>query len=164
MTIDLNRLKNMSQKELIDLAQQTNAPHHHKNSKETLIDNIINKVMESTLNTPEKEKTQKAADVKIKEPVFLSEQELEATLAPTKERQKAFSTSYDHEARCVVLIYNDGRYKHSETMSLSCPLSKFKRKAAEIAKGPLLLPTHRPQDWGRLGAGGKNAYTEVVLG
>ncbi len=159
MTIDLNRLKTMNKEELITLAKQTNTPYHHNNSNEKLMENIINKVMESTTNTPKApEQTEK------KETVFLSEEELEAVFAPIKERYKAFSTVYDHEAKCVTMRYNDGRYKHAETMSLSCPITKFTRKATEIAKGPLRLPTHRADDFERLGASGKNEYTQVVLG
>lgn len=160
MTIDLNRLKTMNKEELITLAKQTNTPYHHNNSNEKLVENIINKVMESTTSqTKAPEQTEK------KEAVFLTEEELEVVFAPIKERYKAFSTVYDHEAKCVTMRYYDGRYKHAETMSLSCPITKFKRKAPEIAKGPLVLPTHRTEDWERLGtANGKNAYTAVVLG
>lgn len=160
MTIDLNRLKSMTQNELINIARQVNAPHHHKNSPETLIENIINKVMEQSLNRPDKPEEPKIK----KEAVFLSEDELESALASIKERKKAFSTVYDHENKCVTLKYNDGRYKHSETMSLSCSLPKFIRKATEISKGPLVLISHKTEDWGHLGGNAaKNQYTETVL-
>ena len=160
MTIDLNRLKDMTQKELVQLAKETNAPHHHMNAKEKLIESITNKVFEKP-----KQVAKEAKPAEVKESIFLTEQELEEIFAPIKERYKAFSTVYDHEANCVTMRYNDGRYKHAETMSLSCPITKFKRKAQEIAKGPLLLPTHREQDWERLGtSNGKNAYTSAVLG
>ncbi len=160
MTIDLNRLKTMKREELVELAQQVGAPFHHKNSVETLVENIINKTMEQTFQKPKED----AAVAIKKEAVFISEEELEAVLESIKARHKAFSTVYDHESRSVTLRYNDGRHKHAETMSLSCPMVKFKRKAAEIAKGPLLLPTHREQDWEKISVNGKNAYTNVVLG
>ena len=160
MTIDLNRLKDLSQKELIQVAKETNTPHHHKNAKEKLIENITNKVFESTLKKPEI----KTESKEIKDSIFLTEDELEAVFAPIKAQRPAFSTVYDHESNCVTLRYNDGRYKHSETMNLSCPLTKFKRKAQEIVKGPLLMPTHNERDFERLGANGKNAYTTAVLG
>ena len=161
MTINLNRLKEMESAELVDLAKQLNAPHHHKNSKETLIENIINKVMEQSLTH---------ADTQVKKPkeilvdIFLTEAELEAKFAPIKEKYKAFSTAYDHESRCVTLRYNDGRYRHAETMSLSCPMTKFMRKAQEIAKGPLILRGHNQEDFGRIPVNEKSLYTQVVMG
>lgn len=164
MTIDLNRLKKMETPELQTLAKQLQAIYHHKHTKETLIENIINKVMEQSIVHPDKERKTEEAEEKpsVK---FLTESEIEASLASLKERKSAFSTVYNHEDKCVVLRYFDGRYRHSETMSLSCPLTKIVRKATEIARGPLILPTHRSEDWERLGNGaGKNAYTEVVLG
>jgi len=127
----------MSREELVRLAKETNTPHHHKNTKEKLIEGITNKVFEKP------KQAEKKAEPGIKETIFLTEDELEVAFAPIKAQRAAFSTVYDHEARCVTMRYNDGRYKHAETMSLSCPLTKFKRKAAEIAKGPLLMPTHR---------------------
>ncbi len=158
MTIDLNRLKDMTQKELVQLAKETNTPHHHMNAKAKLIESITNKVFEKPKQTEVK-------PVEKKNSIFLTEDELEAVFAPIKAQRAAFTTVYDHEANCVTMRYNDGRYKHAETMSLSCPLTKFKRKAQEIAKGPLLMPTHRTEDWERLGSSsGKNAYTAVVLG
>lgn len=160
MTIDLNRLKSMSQAELVDLAKQLNAPHHHKNGAETLIENIINKVMEQSLNHADKQ-LDKPAEKPVS--VFLTEAELEAKLAPVKERYKAFSTVYNHDDKCVTLRYNDGRYRHSETMSLSCPLTKFIRKAGEIAKGPLVLRGHNPEDFGRIPVNEKSQYTQVVM-
>ncbi len=160
MTIDLNRLNDLDQKQLLQLAKETNAPHHHKHTKEKLIESITNKVFETTANKPVKTEAQEP-----KQTIFLTEAELEAAFAPIKAARPAFSTVYDHENNCVTMRYNDGRYKHAETMNLSCPLTKFKRKAAEIAKGPLLMPTHRTEDWERLGSSqGKNAYTAVVLG
>lgn len=162
MTVDLNRLKTMSREELIDIARQVNAPHHHKNTPKTLVENIINTVMRQSLDHADKQVPDKP--LKSKEPVFITEAELEAAFAPVKERYKAFSTIYDHESRCVVLRYNDGRYKHSETMSLSCSLPKFMRKATEIAKGPLVLRGMRKEDWDSLGGiNPKNNYTETVL-
>ena len=163
MTINLNRLKEMESAELVDLAKQLNAPHHHKNSKETLIENIINKVMEQSLTHADVEQKDIAP---VKPPVvFLTEQELEAALAPIKEKKPAFSTAYDHESKCVSLRYNDGRYKHAETMSLSCSLPKFVRKATEISKGPLVLRGHNQEDFGRIAVNNENsAYTQTVLG
>lgn len=159
MTIDINRLKAMDRAELVQLAKETNTPHHHKNTKEKLIESITNKVFEKPKQIEQKVESTPT------QTVFLTEEELEAAFAPIKAQRAAFSTVYDHEARCVTMRYFDGRYRHAETMSLSCPLTKFKRKAAEIAKGPLLLPTHRTEDWERLGSSsGKNAYTAVVLG
>lgn len=159
MTIDLNRLKVMSREELVQLAKETNTPHHHNNTKEKLIEGITNKVFEKP------KQTEKKVELESQETIFLTEEELEAVFAPIKASRPAFSTVYDHESNCVTMRYNDGRYRHAETMNLSCPMTKFKRKAAEIAKGPLLMPTHRTEDWERLGASsGKNAYTAVVLG
>jgi len=158
----MNRLKDMSQPELVKLAKETNTPYHYKNSKEKLIENITNKIFEK----PKQAEKKVAAEIKeLAEPAFLTESELEEIFAPIKETRKAFSTVYDHEAKCVTMRYNDGRHKHAETMSLSCPITKFKRKALEIAKGPLRLTTHRSEDWEQLGsARGNNAYTGVVLG
>ncbi len=161
MTVDFNRLKSMKKEELLDLARQLNAPNHHNNSAETLMENIINKVMEQSINHPDQQK--QPDEFKAKEAVFLTEQQVEEAFAPIKERYKAFSTVYDHEAKCVIMRYNDGRYKHSETMSLSCSLPKFIRKAHEIAKGPLVMRGLRQEDWGHLGGSDKNRYTETVL-
>lgn len=159
MTIDLNKLKTMSKEELIELARKVNAPHHHSNKPETLIENIINKVTEPTTNPQAKTDGEK----KIKVAVFLTEEELEKAVARLKEQRPVFSTVYDRENRCVTLRYNDGRHRHAETMSLSCSLPKFIRKAQEIAKGPLILRAHRAEDWEQLGGNAKNAYTNVVL-
>lgn len=161
MTVDFNRLKTMSQKELVELARQLNAPHHHANKAETLIENIINKVMEQSLTHPD----QKTEEVrKVKEAVFITEDQLEAAFAPIKARTGAFSTNYDHEAMCVTMIYNDGRYRHRETMSLSCSMTKFMRKANEIAKGPLVVRAMKAEEWGNLGGNkGDNDYTNKVL-
>lgn len=157
--MDLNRLKTMTKEQLIDIAKQVNAPVHHMNKSETIIENIINTVMQTTLSKP----TEAAKEPEINEPVFLTESELEAALAPIKEKYKAFSTLYNHDEKCVTMRYNDGRYKHAETMSLSCPLTKFTRKAMEIAKGPLIL-RGQPGDWGKLGGvNPNNAYSESVL-
>ncbi len=161
MTIDMNRLKTMSREELVQLAKETNTPHHHKNTKEKLIEGITNKVFEKPKQA--EKKTELVAEPK--KTIFLTESELEEVFAPFKAQRAAFSTVYDHEAHCVTMRYNDGRYSHAETMSLSCPITKFRRKAQEIVKGPLLMPTHREQDWERIGSSsGKNAYTAVVLG
>lgn len=162
MTIDLNRLKSMSKEQLIDIARQVNAPVHHANKPETIVENIINTVMQQSIANPDKQKQEQKPEKK--EAVFLTESELESALAGLKERYKAFTTTYDHEARCVVMKYNDGRYRHSETMSLSCSLPKFIRKATEIARGPLVMRALRQEDWGNLGGNAaKNGYTETVL-
>jgi hypothetical protein len=160
MTIDLNRLKSMTKEELIGIAQQVNAPHHHMNKPETLVEAIINKVMEQSLAKPTQTETVKSKA----EAVFLTEDALEAALAPLKAKYAALSTVYDHGARCVTLRYNDGRFKHSETMSLSCSLPKFLRKAHEIGKGPLVLRGLKQDEWGRLGGNqGKNIYADTVI-
>lgn len=160
MSIDLNKLKSMTNEQLTDVARQVNAPFNSKSNKEALIENIINKVMEQSLN-PNKNQ---AEEPKVKEPVFLTEDELEKVFAPIKEKYKAFSTIYDSESKSVIMRYNDGRYRHSETMSLSCPLAKFTRKAHEIAKGPLVLRGMKTEEWGKLGGiNPNNAYAETVL-
>lgn len=160
MTIDLNRLKTMSKQELIDIAKQVNAPYHHKNSEHTLVENIINKVM-----APVVENAPKAQEKAEKVTVFVTEDELESALASIKDARKAFSTTYDHEAQAVTFKYNDGRYRHAETISLSAPLTKLKRHAETVARGPLVLRSRNPEDFGGLisAPDGKNAYTNAVL-
>lgn len=162
MTIDLNRLKSMTKDELIDVARQVNAPFHVNNKNETLVENIINHVMQSSLNKPAQKKKNESED-EDEEPTFLTEDELEAAFARIKERAPYFSTVYDHEAHCVTMSYINGRYKHSETMNLSCSLPKFIRKATEIARGPLILQDAEG-DWEKLG-GNKphSAYASTVL-
>lgn len=163
MTIDLNRLKSMTKDELIDIARQVNAPHHHANKPETIIESIINTVMQTTLNTNTPDKQKQGAEKPKDVAVFLTEEELEQALAPIKAKYPAFSTHYDHECRCVSLRYNDGRHKHAETMSLSCSKTKFLRKAQEIARGPLMPRALKKEDFGAYGAKPQNAYTETVL-
>lgn len=155
--MDINLLRTKSKDELIEIAKQVNAPYHHMNKPDTIINNILEKVFEQ----PEKKPQREQAPEK-KPPVFLTEEEVEQAVARIKAQKAAFSTSYDHESKCVVLRYFDGRYRHAETISLSCPLTKIIRKAGEIARGPLIL---RPKDgdWGKLGGSEKNAYTDTVL-
>lgn len=163
MTVDFAKLKSMGKDELLALAKQVNAPHHFNNAPETLVESIINKVME---NINEQAKQKPASDTKaVKEAVFLTEDAVEAAIAKVKKQTGAFSSSYDDEAKCVTFRYNDGRYKHAETISLSSTLSRIIRKAQEVARGPIVLRTHNQEDWGSLGqSNGKNAYTNVVLG
>lgn len=175
MTIDLEKLKTLSTQELQDLAIQVGAPYHHMHKQHTLIENIVNHVMKQALNSSnpkpeakpevakESDKVQ-AVEVKKDAPVFLTEEELEKALEPIKARSPSFGTSYDHECRCVTLRYNDGRHRHAETMSLSCSKTKFLRKAAEIAKGPLLPRALRKEDFGGYHSNTPHsAYTETVL-
>lgn len=160
MTIDLNRLRAMKKEELIEVARQVNAVYHVNNKAETIVDSIINKVMEQTLTTP---KDKQHEIPKVKEPIFLTEQQVEVALAALKERNRAFSTIYNTEDNCITLRYNDGRYKHAETINLSCSLTKLVRKANEIVKGPLVPRSLKTEEWSHLGGNEKNKYTEVVL-
>lgn len=164
MTVNFDELKKMDKKKLIELAKSINAPYHHLNSEKTLIENIINKVMEPQVVPPVAQDAELPPAPIVPKDVFLTEDDLEREFAPIKEKYSAFSTRYNHEDRCVTLIYNDGRYKHAETLNLSCSLARFKRKAIEIAKGPLILRAQSPAEWGSLsGINERNAYTNNVL-
>ena len=161
MTVDFSKLKSLDKSELISLAQQLNAPYNSKNSPEMLIESIINKAMENTFAVRKKDETPLAP----KEPVFLTVEQIEAAIKPAKDRQKHLNTSYDDNSKSVTISYNDGRHKHSETMSLSNSLPKIVRKADEIAKGPYLLRAHQGQDWDSLGGRNpNNLYANTVLG
>ena len=156
MTMDFNKLKAMTQPQLVDLARQMGVEHHHKNTAETLVSLILNKLLTETQEAKPKQEVKPAKPVAI----FLTQDQLEEKLAAIKERYPSFSTKYDDENRCVTLRYFDGKYRHSETMSLSAPLTKFLRKAQEIASGPLVL---RPQagDWDKLPQKGQTP--DIVL-
>jgi hypothetical protein len=156
--MDIELLKTKTKPELIEIAKQVNAHWHHANKEETIINNIMEKVFEPAVNEPKREQASHK-----KAPVFLTEQEVEKALERIKAQRPRLSTSYDHESRCVTLCYNDGRYKHSETMNLSNPINKIIRKAGEVARGPLVLRP-REGDWEPLGGvKPKNAYTNLVL-
>jgi len=158
MSIDFLKLKSATKAELLQIARETNTPHGESNTNNELYVNILNHVMQP-------EKSAQAAPKEAKEPIYVGEQELEIAIAATKERYKNLSTVYDWENNCVTFKYNDGRYRHSETVNLSCSLNKLRAKAMEVGRGPLVLPTHRQDDWERLGSNNpNNDYTNVVLG
>jgi len=145
MTMDFNKLKAMTQPQLVDLARQMGVTHHHKNTAETLTSLILNKLLQDTQVAKPDDQPKQTKPVAV----FLTQVQLEEKLAAIKEKYPAFSTKYDDENRCVTLRYFDGRYKHSETMNLSAPLTKFLRKAQEIASGPRVL-RQKEGDWEKL--------------
>lgn len=149
-------LQKLSRDELVVLALKQGLPKpHHKTGAESII-----KLIMDTVTHPPKPMSGEVAEPPVKkEAVFATQEQIEALIAPIKVNVPKFETIYDDENRCVTFRYNGAE----DCMSMSVAPRWMFEKAKLISRGRLALRGHNERDFDPINAGGRNAYTNVVL-
>lgn len=166
MTIDLSRLDAMPKAELVELARQVGAKHHHKAGEKTIIEAIKNHVFAPPVPTPVTDQTLQHPAQRPQKPVYFNTpDDIEKLLAPIKARSQRFETSYNTDDNTWLFQwkFENGRVGCEESGTLNQAPRIIKQKAEVIARGPLLLKTQDPNKFEPGNAIGKNAYTNVVM-
>lgn len=154
--MNFNNLKSLSREQLVELAGKQGLSVHHKAKPET----IIKQIMDNALVPQKPQVAEEYADPRLKserQPVFNTQEQVEAALAPIKAQQPAFETIY---AGQTVTFRCRGA---EECHNLSTPLHWLVKRANLIKVGARRPIGHRPEDFTHGQSTGKSAYTNVVL-
>ncbi len=161
----IDNLQKMSRDELVVLAMKQGLPKpHHKAKPES----IIKIIMDSIAHPAKELNDNKSVQAPKAAPLFASKEEVEEAIADIKARVPEFQSIYDDEAHCVTFRCRGAE----DCISLSVPVRPrpqypmgmcIYNKAKMVSRGKLALRGHSERDFDHMNAGGKNAYTNVVL-
>lgn len=154
MSLNLENLKTLTRSELAEIARQSGVRVHHKAKEDTIIKQIVDKVM-----LPPKQEMKHVAEKASDIVHHNTEEDVEEAIKSLKEKVPDFVSVYNKEENTVHFKCRGVE----ECLNLSIPLRVIKSKAAIVSRGRLMLRGHRPESFESGNAGGKSAYTNVVL-
>lgn len=149
----IDNLKKMSLDELKAFAASQGIHHHHAAGIEKIMQAIVDQLGQPQVNDivdPRK--------LAPKEPVWNTKEQVEAAIAPIRDKNPAFEAIYDDVDRTVTF-----RCKGAEDcLNMSVPLHWLRQKAQVVSRGRMALMGLN-QHFDQLNASGANAYTNTVL-
>lgn len=159
--MNFENLKTMSREQLLEVAGKQGLQVHWKAKPETIIKQIMEKAFE-----PQKpvsvQQDDPYADPRLKAErpvVYLTQDEVEAAIAPIKARRPDFVATYNLDEHTVKFSCRGAE----ETINMSAKPLTIRRHAEYIARGAARPMGHDRNNFDTINAQGKNAYTNTVL-
>lgn len=164
MSIDLAKLKSLPREELVEIARQSGVRVHWKAKPETIVEQIITKVMQPVPQIKQDDAGPAALQPKAEE-YSNTPAQVEEAIAKVKARQPRLRSIYNEEDSTFHFqwVSDNGRVMCEECGTLKQKLRVIVNIANKVAMGPIMLRGHSATSFDPGNATGLSAYTNVVM-